>query len=71
MSPGRGKGEALQCQDVQRAVGEPGGTGSKVGRETVPQSLRRLEQCWPGQLLQEEGGQTAMLDESLCSSDVK
>lgn len=49
----KGSGEARRSQEDQ-SRGENG-----------PQSLRRLEQCWPGQLLQELGGQTAMLGEHL------
>lgn len=58
--PGRpkGSGEARRSQE-------------QSGEGNGPQSLGRLEQCWPGQLVQEEGGQTAMPGESLRSSDVK
>lgn len=44
----KGSGEARRSQE-------------QSGEGSGPQSLRRLEQCRPGQLLQEEWGQSAML----------
>lgn len=61
----------MRCQDVQRAAGEPGGSKEHSGMGNGPQSLRRVEQCWLLQLLQELKGQTVMPSESLCYKDYR